>query len=190
MLCWYSTTSSFAFLFLNANEHLMKASGLLSQKYEIENNQHLFIQNFYRKKKKSKHLIFGLSGMKNTFNTSDCRKTRNKNFTLKPYKLGDAVIKPLLLGKAVMKNLLKDFSLVGSQSFESLWQVQSLYTVPSWSFNSAATPSSVMLTVLSPYKQPWGEVCSQAACLRPINRREAAVCGATSSSASLLWLSP
>lgn len=45
---------------------------------------------------------------------------KHKNFTLKPYKLGDAVIKALLLGKAVMKNLLKDFSLVGSQSFESL----------------------------------------------------------------------
>lgn len=62
-------------LFLNANEHLMKASGFLSQKYEIENKQHLFIQNFYRKNNKTSD--FWPFRFENTFNTSDCRKTRN-----------------------------------------------------------------------------------------------------------------
>lgn len=152
-----------------------------------ENNQHLFIQNFYRKKKQN--IWFLAFQVWKHLKHKWLQKNTKHKFTLKPYKLWDPVIRPLLLGKAVMKNLLKDFNLVGSQSFESLWQVQSLYTVPSWSFNSAATPS-VMLTVLSPFKQPWGEVCSQADGLRPINRRESAVCGATSSSASLLWLSP
>lgn len=68
---------------MNANEHLMKASGFLSQKYEIENNQHLFIQNFYRKKKKSKHLIFGLSGMKTPLTQATAEKHETQELHIK-----------------------------------------------------------------------------------------------------------
>lgn len=59
----------------------MKASGFLSQKYEIENNQHLFIQNFYRKK--SKHLIFGLSGLKTPLTQVTAEKHETQELHIK-----------------------------------------------------------------------------------------------------------